>query len=191
MLAVRKLHFPVSAGWEIRYTRGMKQILIVAALLALTACGFRPVHGQAYQSEQTANLAAVSVQVNKTRMGQLLEAEIADGINPDAHRNEKLYRLSINVTERDIYLFINPDGTAGRGDVELDSAYTLTRLIDGKILQRGKIKRVGSYNISETADYATFVSEEDARKRAVIELAQDYRLRLGNLLARLEAGAAQ
>ena len=160
----------------------MIRALLLAALLALAACGFRPVHGRDYQAAQETNLSAVTIRVDTSRLGQLLKAEIERGVNPDFMRSEKLYTLDIALTQRDIYLFVNPDGTAGRGDVQFLSSYTLTRNLDRKVLKTGELKRTSSYNISETADYATYVSQEDARKRGIAELAQDYKLRLGNLM---------
>lgn len=163
----------------------MTRALLFAALLTLAACGFRPVHGRDYQAEQVSGMDTVQVVVNTSRLGQLLKAEIEHGVNPDYQRAEKLYTLRITLSERDIYLFINPDGTAGRGDVLFNSTYTLTRNLDQKVLKTGRLNRTSSYNISESADYATYVSEEDARKRGIVELAQDYKLRLANLMAGL------
>ncbi len=169
----------------------MTRALLFAALLALAACGFRPVHGRDYQAEQVNGMASVQVVVNNTRLGQLLKAEIEHGVNPDYQRAEKLYTLSITLTEQDVYLFINPDGTAGRGDVMFTSAYQLTRNVDRKVVKSGRLNRTSSYNISESADYATYVSEEDARKRGIVELGQDYKLRLANLMAGLNTGDTQ
>lgn len=169
----------------------MKRALLFAALLALAACGFRPVHGRMYQAEQETSLASVAVQVDNTRLGQLLKAEIETGVNPDYERAEKLYTLSITLSTYDVYLFVNPDGTAGRGDVVFNSNYQLVRNLDRKVLKTGQIKRVSSYNISESADYATYVSEDDARRRGVVELAQDYKLRMSNLMQGLNPGGAQ
>lgn len=161
----------------------MRLFLLFALLLPLAACGFRPVHGRDYRARQELDLSAVAIEVDTSRYGQLLKAEIQDGINPDFERAEKLYKLKISLAAREIYLFVNPDGTSSRGDIEFRSEYALTRLVDGKILQSGKITRVSSYNMSEQADYATYVSTEDAKRRGITELAQDYRLRLSNLMA--------
>lgn len=160
----------------------MKHALILAALLALAACGFRPVHGRDYQAQQDASLSSVQVSVDNTRLGQLLKAEIETGVNPGYEHAEKRYALNITLSENDVYLFVNPDGTAGRGDVVFTSSYQLVRNADRKTIKTGTLKRVSSYNISESADYATYVSEEDARRRGIVELAQDYKLRLANLM---------
>lgn len=163
----------------------MRLIPLTLLLLTLTACGFEPVQSREYRARQDVDLSAIRIEVDHSRLGQLLKAEIERGVNPDYQHEEKIYTLNIRLAERDIYLFVNPDGTSSRGDIQYRSTYTLTRKFDGKVLQSGLIRRVSSYNMSQQADYASYVSEEDARKRGIIELAQDYKLRLSNLLPRL------
>lgn len=163
----------------------MKKLLIIACLLSLTACGFQPVYSREYRAEQEFDLSAIRVEVNNTRLGQLLKAEIERGINPDHEIAEKLYTLKINITQRDVYLFVNPDGTSSRGDIDYRSSYVLRRVIDGKVVKTGWLKRVSSYNLTLNADYASYVSEQDARKRGIVELAQDYRLRMNNIMAQI------
>lgn len=162
------------------------RFLFLPVLLLLTACGFTPLHSEAYRAQTADSLAAIDVQAGTTRIGQLLKAEINDGINPEALAQPKQYVLAINLLEYEVALFINPDGTSSRGDVEYHSSYVLTRIGDNKIVDRGQIKRVSSYNTSEAADYSSYVSEEDARRRGIVELAQDYKLRLANLVPRLQ-----
>ncbi|OYW14265.1 MAG: hypothetical protein B7X02_00390, partial [Rhodospirillales bacterium 12-54-5] len=125
--------------------------------------------------------------VDHSRNGQLLEAEIKDAINPDYEHHEKIYGLNIAINSTETRLFINPDGTSTRSDIPLTSSYTLTRLSDGKLLDKGTITRISSYNTSN-ADYSSYVSLRDAQRRGVMELAQNYKLRLANVLAKIQAG---
>ena len=162
-----------------------KTAAILLTLFALTACGFTPVHSMAARRATQVNLSTVQVEVDDTRRGQLLKAEIQDQANPETQRVPKKYTLTISVRETEVPVFINRDGTSGRGDLQFQSSYAVTRLSDGVVIARGNIQRVSSYNTSINADYATFVSEEDARTRAIVELAQDYKLRLINLLPTL------
>ena len=157
-------------------------ILTLAAMLAVAGCGFTPVHGQSMRTANAIHLAAVTIEVDNTRRGQFLKAEIQDQTNPATQHVPKQYILKISYRETKTPLFINPDGTSSRGDLQYQSDYTLTRIADGVVVGRGSIQRVSSYNTSQNADYASFVSEEDARQRGIVELAQDYKLRLMNLL---------
>lgn len=164
----------------------MKLPVLFIALIALSACGFEPLHGRTqHERTITGELAAIKVQTPSGIMGELLRAEIEDGVNPEYDNVQPRYRLQVDLIEQDIPLFINIDGTANRGEIRYTSHYVLVRLADNVILNQGKVSRVSSYNSSQTADYAAFVSKEDAKKRAILELAQDYKLRLANLSARI------
>ncbi len=171
--------------------------ILVFSLLLLTACGFQPVHGQSYHASQSADLSSILFEVSGVdgtpnavgsnamvarRYSELLKAEITDQLNPTGTRAEKQFKVAISYTEQQVGLFVNPDGTASRGDLVLTSSYTITRLADAKPITTGSITRTSSFNTSPTADYASYVSIEDARKRGIIELAQDYKLRLAGLL---------
>ena len=135
-----------------------------------------------------AQLAGVQVKVDRSRLGQLLEAEITDDINPAYQHAPKIYRLEIHLAMQDLALFINPDGTSARGDINWMSDYKLIKISDNSVIQSGSITRTSSYNTGEDAStgYASFVSVEDAKKRGIIELAQDYKLRVANLLEQLQ-----
>jgi hypothetical protein len=126
--------------------------------------------------------STTSLKAPPRRYNELLKADIMRHINPTAQTVAPRYRLSIGYTEQDAQLFVNPDGTASRGDLIYQSQYTLMRMADRRVLATGNIRRISSYNSSPVADYASFVSIEDARSRGISELAQDYVLRLGTLL---------
>lgn len=178
--------------------------LSIFAMLCMAACGFQPLQGQAYRSSLTADLSSIAVSVSGSslnngntnavtiprRYGELLKAEIEDSVNPKAAQSTKQFDLTISFTESDISLFVNPDGTASRGNLDYLTSYSLRRIVDGKVVASGSIRRVSSYNSSPTADFASYISIEDARKRAMQELAQDYKLRLAALLPTLNDSKA-
>lgn len=178
--------------------------LTILAMLCMAACGFEPLQGQAYRSSLTADLSSIAVSVSGSslnngntnaviiprRYGELLKAEIEDSVNPNATQSTKQFDLTITFTESDIALFVNPDGTASRGNLDYLTSYSLRRIADGKVVASGSIRRVSSYNSSPTADFASYISIEDARKRAMQELAQDYKLRLAALLPTLNDSKA-
>ncbi len=181
----------------------MKRSLLVLCTLLLSACGFHALHGQAYREKLTVDLSAIAITVagNATsisnslsssssstvprRYGELLKAEIQDRVNPANDASEKLFTLAITYSETDVSLFVRPDGTASRGNMVYNSTYTITRNADQKKVAGGSLSSTSSYNTSQTADYATYVSIEDARKRAVLDLAETYKLRLATLLPTL------
>jgi LPS-assembly lipoprotein len=155
--------------------------LLISSILLLTACGFEPVYAKR-EGAVAAELAAVDIHTDSSRKGQLLQAEIKDLLNPRRESQPPEYRLNITTTENISALFIKPDGTASRGDINLVSTYTLVRLSDDKVIDSGNITRISSFNTSENADYATYVAEQDARMRGILELARDYAFRISNVL---------
>lgn len=160
-------------------------VILLVVLSAITGCGFEPLHGRNERAARVNQMESVLIVTDNTRQGQLLKAEIQDQVNPTGMRAEKPFMMKITVTEVEAPVFINIDGTSSRGDMQYSSIYVLTRISDGKVIDSGSISRISSYNISENADYATFVSREDARKRGILELAQDYKLRMATLLPTL------
>ncbi len=181
-------------------------LILLTSMLLFSACGFEPQQGKAYRESLAVNLSdfSVSVSGNTTttsattgssstasisrRYSELLRAQIEDAAGAGSAGSvpgAKPYHLAITYTALDIALFVNPDGTASRGDLLYSSNYTITRRDTGAVLANGSLSRTSSYNTSPTADYASYVSLEDARKRGVLELAEDYRLRLATLLPTL------
>lgn len=179
--------------------------LMIMMQLTLASCGFEPLHSEAYRASQAVDLSSIRVlAVGSTtenavavannmdrRYSELLTAEIEGQVNPTSLAAEKLYTLAITFNELDAASFVKPDGTASRGDLNYTSTYTITRLRDAKTVASGTIQRVSTYNTSPSADYASYVSIEDARKRGILELAQDYKLRLASLLPALNNPYAQ
>jgi len=159
------------------------RLLLTLALFSLAACGFEPVLAKRTPDYTSASvdLSAIRVVTDRSHLGQLLKAEIEDQINPRHAAAPDRYTLAIKVSDSMMPLFINPDGTASRGEIRFASSYTLTRLADNVVVKRGNIERASSFNTSETADYASYVAQEDAKKRGMLELAKDYALRLSNL----------
>ena len=175
---------------------------LIISMLMLSACGFHPLHSQSYQASHAVGLSSLAINVAGSsitteaaaattrsnvsrRYSELLKAEIIDQTNLDGAHGEKLFDLAISYSELESSQFVNPDGTASRGDLVYTSHYTVTRRLDAKPITSGTITRVSSYNTSPKADYASYVSIEDARKRGILELAQDYKLRLMALLSTL------
>ena len=175
------------------------RVVCIVAMLMLSACGFQPLHSDTYRAQQAVDLSSIRVLAvgsateNTTslsnnldrRYSELLTAEIQDQVNPTSIAAEKLFTLAITFNETDVPSFMKPDGTASRGDLHYASNYTITRLRDNKPVANGTIQRVSTYNTSPSADYASYVSIDDARKRGILELAQDYKLRLAALLPKL------
>lgn len=159
----------------------MRPLLASLALIALNACGFAPMYAT-NDTPGSAQLAEVAVQTDRGRDGELLKAEIQDQLNPNNREAEVRYKLTAGLQMNPIPQLIEPDGTVSRFSYDIVSPYELRRLSDNVLLSKGSIRRQSSYNIAVEADYASFVAQQEVRRRAIIDLARDYALRVGSVL---------
>jgi hypothetical protein len=161
------------------------------SILFLTGCGFHSVYGT-HVNEKTgetdsAMLAGVRVDTIPGRMGQEFKENLEDKINPgDAISAAPAYRLAVGLTSSESAIGVSRDGTVSRYNVYLNSTYTLTRVADNKVVTTGSLNHVSSYNNVINAYFSTYVSDQDATKRGIAELAELYRARL---TAYFDAGA--
>ena len=159
-------------------------ILALVCGLALSGCGFRPLYGEdeagssTFDSLETIQIAALS-----DRTGQQLHNLLRDRINPRGQPRSPEYVLRISLSETTENLAIAQDETATRANLRLSANFTLTELESNEVVMRGNSRSANSYNIVDS-QYATFVSQNDARDRALRELSEDIRLRLATHFAR-------
>lgn len=162
----------------------LSQIRIFVLLLLTASCGFQPVHGTASalpaNSPITMGITIVASantnNDNKTNsMARQFSYNLED-ILPST--KNPAYRLEVALNESVTGLGVARDGTASRYNLNLNSTYSLIRISDNKQVDNGTIGNVTSYNNPSNQYFSTFVSEQDARKRGVKELAELYRQRL-------------
>ncbi len=162
-------------------------------LLSLSACGFKPVYGTASGiSEQSPIRAGIKIVASGAGVGsssnnvsvdesanraiirqftQNMEDIVADSDAPT-------YKLEVVLSQSIGGLGVARDGTASRYNLTVNSSYRLVRLADNKLVDSGAISNVTSYNNPNNKYFSTYISEQDARKRGVKELAEMYRQRL-------------
>lgn len=155
-------------GDEVLPTRLAPALLALVVAAALGACGFRPLYGTGGPSAVAAGeLRAVRIEAIGDRSGQqlrtMLQQRFAAGKAPAR------YTLVVALTERTFETAIRRDETASRANLFIDAAYTLTDLATGRPISQGVARATISYNVLPS-DYATFVSGQDARDRAVREV---------------------
>lgn len=88
------------------------------------------------------------------------------------------YKLDVVLTQSVVGIGVARDGTASRYNLVLNSTYKLIRIADGKEVDSGSLGNFTSYNNPNNQYFSTYVSEQDARKRGIKELAELYRQRL-------------
>jgi len=155
-------------------------VLWAGLALAVSACGFQPLYGrgdgQALSSVQ--HMAAIRIQPLPDRIGQQMHNLLRDRLNPTGQPRAPGYRLEVQLNESREELGIRKDETATRANLILSASFILSEIGSSRVLLQGTTSSVNSYNIL-TSQFATTFSENDARGRALRELSDDIRTRLG------------
>lgn len=161
---------------------------LAACLAILGGCGFQPLYGQRDRGSVAAELAAVKIKLIENRIGQQLHNFLLDRLNPRGEPATAIYDLIIALKESKEDLAIRKDATATRANLTLRAEYELQRAATGEILVEGSIRSVTSYNIVDS-DFATLSAESDARERAVREISEGIKIRLGIYFSAAPGGA--
>jgi len=161
---------------------------VALAATGLAACGFRPLYGpRGGQSGVVQNkLAAVYVGRIDERVGQLVRNALEQRLERTSGHVPKVYALDVNVTETLQSVGLRKDKTTTRANVWLRAEYVLSKG-DTKLLT-GDAETYAAYNILRDGQYATVVSERDARARAAETIAEDIVRRLSVYFAGEETG---
>ena len=158
----------------------MKYFLTVFSLFVLAACGFQPVYGvNKYTATGTEDyLARIDIANIPDREGQYLRNALIDRFYRDGRPADPLYRLSVRpVHETLVDLDITKSSDATRGQLRLDTGMSLTDARTGEILLERNLRSVTSYNILGS-EFATRVSEDNARTNALDDIARQIELQL-------------
>ncbi len=166
----------------------------ISALIALTACGFKPMaatYTNAYDDQSLpAAMASVRVEAASTDtqrlLGQNFRIALEDLIDPSGGASTgSAYVLQVSLEPYIQPGLIAPDGKAQRFLVSLNSSYVLKRLSDGAVLDNGRLNRSSSYSNLPNSYFSTYIAEQDTIKRMSKELAEQYRMKLASILASL------
>ena len=158
-------------------------LLFGAAMLA-SACGFQPLYGEhAVGANAADQLAAVHIEPISDRSGQVLYNALRDGLNPLGRPSSPDYRLRVKLDENLEDLALRNDETATRVDITLTAAYSLFSGDNKEPVLKGVTRTTTAYNVLDSP-YATLTSREDARARALKDIAQEIRTRLAVFLTR-------
>jgi LPS-assembly lipoprotein len=165
-------------------------VLLLPSLLG--GCGFKPLYNsKAGESDRSQVFAGVKIDhiAGEGRMEQQFRINLEDRLNPRGRvPADPAYHLATTLTSQSVAIGVARDGTVSRYNVYLDSDYALYRTADEKKIAAGHVRHVSSYNNLTNAYFSTYISEQDAIKRGVEELAEIYRDRLSTYL---EEGAPE
>ena len=164
--------------------------LIAAALLALTGCGYRPVYGD--RSPATVgdaagpSLAAVKILGIADRRGQILRNFLLDRMTPRGEPATPRYTLTVTTNESRRVTDSRPDGTATRADLVVVARYNLRDATTDLVVFTETAEGLATYNLL-TARFASVASEDEARRRAVEQVADQISLQVSLFINRRHA----
>jgi LPS-assembly lipoprotein len=156
---------------------------VTAGLLSLSACGFQPLYAEHGEASAADQLAAVRIEPIPNRNGQLLYNALRDGMNPLGRPASPDYVLRITVDETSEELALRTDETATRVNVTLNAAFALYPADAKEAIFKGVSRTTTAYNVL-ASPYATLTSSEDARARALDDIAREIRSRVAVFLTR-------
>ena len=167
-----------------RFGVGLLGVTVVLPMLSLGACGFEPLYAKkADDSTVSADLAAVQVAPLRDRVGQQMHNFLRDRLNPQGQPTAPDYLLQVQLKETLDELGVRRDETATRANLRMDAQFFLRPIGGEATLLSGHSSSTTSYDILDNP-FATTVSEDDARERALREVADDIRTRLALYFSR-------
>lgn len=163
------------------WSRRMGRTGVMLLALAAGACGFQPLYGTKDEVPMSQELALVDIAPIKDRIGQELRSRLLDALTPKGAPDKPRYSLSVLLTETIEQTAVQKTAFATRANMTVTANFTLTDLRAPKVKDRrqfgGSAQVVSSYNILNST-FATLAAENEARSRAVAEIAEDIRVRL-------------
>jgi hypothetical protein len=176
--------------------RNIAYCLLPIACLLLASCNFRPVYGTASALPASsplregvrisADVSGVVTQVTETASSSTdntsnsaMARQFANNLGDMLpSKDAPAYELQVSIVQSNVGIGVARDGTASRYNYVLNSSYNLVRIADGKIVDSGSLSNVTSYNNPNNQYFSTYISQQDARRRGIKELAESYRMRL-------------
>ena len=170
----------------------MRIALLLSVVLALAACGFEPLHGEKMTGPGDATRALLPIELapvnaGEKRLAQRFRIAMEDLIDPAQRKAAQPYLLTTGIEYVRVPLLVRPDGAIGRYSLNLTVRYGLIRNTDQVQLTSGILRYVNGYDVL-ASDFSEYVSNEDALRRGVEQLAEDLRLRIAGYLARQPEG---
>ncbi|MBM3582456.1 MAG: hypothetical protein FJX37_10915 [Alphaproteobacteria bacterium] len=154
----------------------------IAAVLVLpvwlAACGFEPLYGRGPAKDIPEDFAFIQIEPIKDRVGHMLHNQLRDALTPKGTPAKPRYVLKVTLTETVQDTAIQRTAFAVRANLVLKAAFSLhDATTKGSVLSGNAISTAGFSH--QFAEYGTLAGEKDARERAVRDLAEEIRVRLG------------
>lgn len=154
--------------------------LVMVCSLLISSCGFRPVYGTAAETQTGVEtyLALTAIANIPDREGQMLRNKLIDRFYREGRPANPRYQLVIDpIRESLVDLDITVRADTTRGQLILSTDMELLDLQTDKVVLKRDLQATTSYNIL-AGEFATRVTEENARANAIEDLARQIELQL-------------
>ena len=156
-----------------------KAAALLALLPLLAGCGFRPLYGDARLEPQ---MASIFVEPVAERDGYELRNALINLLGSNGNVRGKAYRLKIVLSEANQGVALQNDATITRYNDTLTVSYVLSDA-GGTEVTSGIQSSLASYNVV-ASPYSTLSAQQDADKRAALDIAERIRIDLGAFFRR-------
>ncbi|AWK86056.1 LPS assembly lipoprotein LptE [Azospirillum thermophilum] len=164
--------------------QGLRALVLVAASLAASACGFQPLYGGAGVGAGAAEkLNTVEIAPIPDREGQKLRNLLIDRFYESSRPGNPRYRLDTSLTAYEQKLALQKDASAIRAQLMVTAPYRLVDTATGQVVFQSSARSMISYNILEQ-HYAGLLTVENAYDRALSEISNDITTRVAMFLGR-------
>ncbi|MCC7305358.1 MAG: hypothetical protein IT558_03755 [Alphaproteobacteria bacterium] len=166
----------------------LRTVFLTSVTCLLTsACGFQPMYGvnRDTQVGVETKLAQVEIGGIPDREGQYLRNAVIDRFYRDGRPVQPVYKLSVSpIYESRTNLDITKTADATRGQLRLEAFMILTDTRTNQKLLERKLRSITGFNMLGS-EFATRVTEQDARENALNDLARQIEMQINLYFKRL------
>lgn len=162
--------------------------LVLAAALVLAGCSVRPLYAPGGVGETSqAQFSSIRIQPIPDREGQILHNKLRNMLNPYGQPRDPEHVLVVRLRESRDFTAVRRSETATRENLTIEANFALQDSQTRQDEVRGLAIGTVGYNVNPSG-FATYVSEQDGRERALEGIAQEIRRRVGLYFAAQEEG---
>lgn len=145
-------------------------------LLLLTSCGFQVIYkDQEKPNSFAAELAAIRIKKERSKLDQQLKNNLYDVLNPDYLKIEPRYFLETKISSPlASSSYITSTGAAGRKRVLVNVSYILRNVQTMQIISQGSTEANDNYDVSSNR-YGTEIAEDYIKTNLTKIIAQNVR----------------
>lgn len=176
-----------------------RRALLALPLLALGACGFRPLYGPqgngagvaANEPRLRDSLASVRVGIIPERNGQLLRRALQRQLEGNTSGVQARYDLEVSLVNATEILGFQTDGLATRVRIIATANWVLATMgVPREVVDRGTARTMDAFNLPNLQFFASDASREDMERRLIAELSERVTLGVAVALRRRAQPAA-